>query len=243
MPKKIVQSYYSSSSNQWETDWVWEFYYNPDNTIRKVLSFSTSGYHYVCEYTYNNDGYLEQSVTTFIDDYEEGIEDFGSITYTYENGLMTRSVWTDDENAFEEHFYTNGILSQSQSSFSDYYYTYQFDDNNNLIGLIYSGSSEHGYSPYTCTYTYDNKKSPFINLSAKMKSALYAVGGAWIFPVTLTYNHEAYPNNNNVVAEHVHSSVDNLIDTYTHTYTYDSEGFPTEKIIGVPNRRFTYEYY
>lgn len=202
------------------------FFYNSDNTIDKIQSSGT-GDDFIKQFYYNN-GILDRAEFQDLNALPNGSIE----KYAYNNGQLTKREDYFDNTILDETFeysfsnqQINNIqyMGSNETAFSEQY-IFEYDSNNNVV------SRKKDYvnisiSDEKLTFTYDNKKSPFLN-----------------FKPTIVLIDDFYSFKNNAITEILTDLSDNsMVYQKNYTYTYDNDDYAISKTHGTET--ITYEYY
>lgn len=201
------------------------FFYNTEDKLDRIESAGT-GDDFIKQYYYVN-GVLDRA------EYQDlnGVPDGSIEQYVYNNGLLIERQDFYNNTLDERYLYsfTNGnidniqYIGNGQTTYSEEY-IFEYDSNNNVI------SRKHDYlntaiSDQEATYTYDTKKSPFLNFQPN----IVLIDDFFSFRNNPTSQILTDLSNNTVISE------------TNYTYTYDSDDYAIMKTNGIGS--ITYEYY
>ncbi len=203
------------------------FYYNSDDTIDKIESSGT-GNDLIKQFFYNN-GILER---TELQDFNEVPN--GTIEqYIYDNGQLIERLDFFNNTTLDERFvysFSNGQIVNikyfgfNQTSYSEQY-IFQYDSNENVISRKTDYVDNSIISDEEFTFTYDDKKNPFIN-----------------FEPSIVLIDDFFSFKNNPTSQILTDlSNSNLIFQKNYTYTYDSDDYAISRTDGIET--IIYEYY
>lgn len=148
--------------------------------------------------------------------------------YNY-NSLYQRNFYTyNNSTSVTENtvYYSNGsltpgsynhALSMNANQFvtkrdygGNYYYTFNYDNSNNISSYSYYAPTNLTTPQYSYTYSYDNNKSRFSNIK----------GNFYIY-----INQTGLKNN---VISYSYSSIGNSTISFFYSYQYNTDGYPTK---------------
>lgn len=202
------------------------FFYNADNKIDRMQSAGT-GDDFIKQFYYNN-GVLDRAEFQDLN----AVSDGSIEQYFYNNGLLIERQDFYNTTTLDERFiysFNNSnidniqYIGNGQTTYSEEY-IFVYDSNKNVI------SRKHDYlntaiSDQKLTFTYDTKKSPFLNFQPK-----------------IVLIDDVFSFNNNLTSEILTDLTNsNVIYQRNYTYTYDSDDYATSKTDGAET--ITYEYY
>jgi uncharacterized lipoprotein YehR (DUF1307 family) len=224
-PKKYLTRIITVSSapgpNGTATTTTSSTYYTYDS--KKRLSTVKSGDN-IITYTYADDGNLYTINNTVSPTSSSTIE------FTYADGKLKlytlRSFKGNQVQSETPYVYVYEGDRVTEIHWEIYYAKFTYDDKGNIVKMFHYGDPQ-----YSSVYTYDDKKSMFINLLSKYPTAGDMGGGM----VSL----------NNRVTSTTEGLNQNVLSTYK--YNYDDEGYPTgavmtASIVNSVTSKYTYEY-
>ena len=202
------------------------FFYNTDEKLDRIESAGT-GDDFIKQFYYDND-VLDRAEFQNLN----GVSDGSIEQYVYNNGLLIERQDFYNNTTLDERFlysFTNSniddiqYIGNGQTTYSEEY-IFEYDSNNNVI------SRKHDYlntaiSDEELTFTYDTKKSPFLN-----------------FQPNIALIDDFFSFNNNPTSRILTDLSNNtVISEKNYTYTYDSDDYATSRTDGT--EIITYEYY
>jgi hypothetical protein len=117
---------------------------------------------------------------------------------------------------------------------------YEFDNDNNLI----SKTDQDGN---VISYTYDNKRNPFPDLApynfAQIRALLVAIRFEYRNnQLSSSRNNGIWQSLNNIVSIETSACSGSCIQAANYTYTYNSNGYPSQKLLEGTNNVMQYQY-
>ncbi len=202
------------------------FFYNADDKLDRIESAGT-GDDFIKQFFYDN-GVLDRA------EFEDlnGVSDGSIEKYIYNNGqLIQREDYFNNTTLDEtfEYSFSNELISNikyfgfNETAFSEQY-IFEYDSNNNVISRE-TDYVNNSISDEELTFTYDGKKSPFLN-----------------FEPNIILIDDFFSFKNNPTSEILTDlSNSNVIYQRNYTYTYDSDDYAISRT--GDTETVTYEYY
>lgn len=201
-------------------------FYNTDDKLDRIESAGT-GDDFIKQFYYDN-GVLDRAEFQDLN----GVSDGSIEQYVYDNGLLIERQDFYNTTTLDERFlysFNNSnidniqYIGNGQTTYSEEY-IFEYDSNNNVL------SRKHDYlntaiSDQELTFTYDNKKSPFLNLEPN----IVLIDDFFSFVNNPTSQILTDLSNNSVISEK------------NYTYTYDNDDYAISRTDGTET--ITYEYY
>jgi len=202
------------------------FFYNPDDKLDRIESAGT-GDDFIKQFFYDN-GVLDRAEFQDLN----GVSDGSIEQYIYNNGqLIQREDYFNNTTLDEtfEYSFSNELISNikyfgfNETAFSEQY-IFEYDSDNNVISRK-TDYVNNSISDEELTFTYDDKKSPFLN-----------------FEPNIVLIDDFFSFKNNPTSEILTDlSNSNVIYQRNYTLTYDSDDYAISRTDGTET--VTYEYY
>ena len=202
------------------------FFYNTDEKLERIERTGT-GDDFIKQFYYEN-GVLNRAEFQDLNGNADGTIE----QYIYDNEqLIKREDYFNNTTLDEtyEYSFSNELINNinyfgfNQTSFSEQY-IFDYDTNDNVIStkVDYVNNS---ISDQELTFTYDNKKSPFLNLEPN---------------IVLIDDFFSFVNNptSEILTD---LSTNSVISEKNYTYTYDNDDYAISRTDGTET--ITYEYY
>jgi hypothetical protein len=202
------------------------FFYNVDDKLDRIQSLGT-GDDFIKQFYYNN-GTLDKAEFQDLN----AVSDGSIERYIYDNGqLIQRKDYFNNTTLDEtfEYSFSSELLNNikyfgfNETSFSKQS-IFEYDSNSNVISRK-TDYINNSISDQELTFTYDGKKSPFLN-----------------FEPNIVLIDDFFSFKNNPTSQILTDlSNDTVIFEKNYTYTYDNDDYATSRTDGT--EIITYEYY
>jgi hypothetical protein len=165
--------------------------------------------------------------------YERRLEyNFGTSSYDseyertdfeYQNNILESDLVTENGNQIQKHDYA--LNSNGKMTRYDFYnfFNNQWNSGGSRLFEYISGNITEEIQTdnnddivFKHQYTYDDKKHPLINVDIQVRRQI------WGYRLNSM-------NENNILSYSTYDMNDNLQSSYTYSYQYDSDGYPTER--------------